>query len=368
MTWAREEHTKAKHDLLLAFFHKWVSIHSGHFTQRGGGLVRVFDGFAGPGVYAGGEPGSPRILMEALFENDNLRGRWERVEFEFTFVEQDPRRADTLRRILTEYEVAVRGAARWTDRVRWSVTCGRYEEHVPQDVPGLSALFLFLDPFGYSHSPMTLTQDLVQQPKSDTLIFLPLSFVHRFADRAGQDAALDRFFGTPKWRDVPNGPGRPRTLLELFQEELRAAGLVWVLPFRLKPPDRGNEYWIVGASGHPAGFESIKQGFWTVDPRNGQGFAAPRAAAAGQETFDFVEPVVPGPNTAPLLAMLRGRFGREPFTVEEAVEFTKTTRFLESHLRRATLAPAETADQLQVRRPAGVRQFPEARGIIMQFV
>ena len=97
----------------------------------------------------------------------------------------------------------------WTDRVRWSVTCGRYEENVPQLVAGNSALFLFLDPFGYSHAPMTLTQDLIQQPKSDTLIFLPLSFVNRFAGRDGQEQALDRFFGSPAWRGVPDGPGRP---------------------------------------------------------------------------------------------------------------------------------------------------------------
>ena len=58
----------------------------------------------------------------------------------------------------------------------------------PQSVPGHSALFLFLDPFGYSHAPMTLTQDLIQQPKSDTLIFLPLSFVHRFAGPRGTGA------------------------------------------------------------------------------------------------------------------------------------------------------------------------------------
>ena len=55
---------------------------------------------------------------------------------------------------------------------------------------------------------MELTQDLVQQPKSDTLIFLPLSFVNRFKDREGQEVALDRFFGTPKWRRVPDGPER----------------------------------------------------------------------------------------------------------------------------------------------------------------
>jgi three-Cys-motif partner protein len=72
VTWKREEHTAAKHDLLRAFFVKWVSIHSGYFVQTRGGLVRIYDGFAGPGVYAGGEPGSPRILLEELLDNPNL--------------------------------------------------------------------------------------------------------------------------------------------------------------------------------------------------------------------------------------------------------------------------------------------------------
>jgi hypothetical protein len=267
-----------------------------------------------------------------------------------------------------DYESAMRNGPGWTERVSWSVTCGRYEENVPQPVVGESALFLFLDPFGYSHAPMTLTQNLIQQPKSDTLIFLPLSFVNRFAGREGQERALDRFFGSPAWRDVPDGPGRPDALLELFQEQLRTASLKWVLPFRLKPEERGNAYWIVGGSGHLAGFASIKEGFWAVDPVNGQGFAAPRSAPAGQELLGFEEPALSGPNTAPLLAMLRGQFGREVFTVDEAIEFTKRSRFLDSHLKRKTLAVAEKAGELKVIRPAGARQLKEGKGITMQFV
>lgn len=79
MTWERKEHTKAKHDLSRAFFQKWVSIHSEALSKRGGGLVRVYDGFAGPGVCSGGESGSPLILMRALCTSPNLWGRWSSV-------------------------------------------------------------------------------------------------------------------------------------------------------------------------------------------------------------------------------------------------------------------------------------------------
>ncbi|MFL5846350.1 MAG: three-Cys-motif partner protein TcmP [Solirubrobacteraceae bacterium] len=365
--WVREDHTKAKHELLLAFFNKWVSIHSEHFTVRRGGLVRVYDGFAGPGVYEGGEAGSPRIMLEALLSNPNLLARWTEVTYEFSFVEQDPRRAKRLTEELEALEAAARSDGRWTDRVTWSVTCGRYEEHVPQPVQGLSALFLFLDPFGYSHAPMTLTTELVQQPKSDTLIFLPLSFVNRFAGREGQETALDRFFGTSRWREVPDGPGRPAALLDLFQEQLAEAGLGWTGRFRLKPPEAGNEYFIVGASGHPSGYESIKEGFWAVDAVHGEGFVSSRPAPEGQQALD-IEFADPKPDTGELLLGLKTLFGDAPFTVEEALEYTQTTKYLKTHLKRMTLTPAAKRGDLEVKRPPGVKQFPEGRGITLRFV
>jgi len=341
--WKRDEHTKAKHELLLAFFNKWVSIHSSYFaSQPGGGLVRIYDGFAGPGVYLDGASGSPLILMRALCTNTNLKERWSAVRYDLHFVEKHTARAAMLQTKL------------------------HYEEHVPQPVDEPSALFLFLDPFGYSHAPMELTQDLVQQPKSDTLIFLPLSFVNRFKDRPGQETALDRFFGTQDWRHVPDGPQRPATLLGLFENQLRMAGLRWVGSFRLRP-DPSNEYFIVGGSGHLKGWASIKEGFWAVDRVHGRQYQAPKPAGQGQQQFDPVESELPKADTGPLLELLRQRFGPVPFTVEQAMDVTAESRFLETHLKRLTLAPAEKAGTLQVSRPAGTRQFKEGKSITMRF-
>ena len=294
--WPREEHTKAKHELLRAFFNKWVSVHSGYYAkQPGGGLVRVYDGFAGPGVYAGGEPGSPLIIMRALCTNTNLFKGWRDVRYDLHFVEKNRARAAMLQTKLEEFEAAMRSRGPgWNENVKWTVTPGRYERNVPQAAREPSALFLFLDPFGYSHAPMELTQDLVQQPKSDTLIFLPLSFVNRFKNREGQEVALDRFFGTPKWRRIPDGKERPRQLLALFEAQLEEAGLRYVGDFRLRP-DLTNEYFIVGGSGHPKGWASIKEGFWAVDPVNGTEYQAPRRPPPGQQTLNLRNPHRSGP-------------------------------------------------------------------------
>lgn len=65
--------------------------------------------------------------------------------------------------------------------------------------------------------------------------------------------------------------------------------------------------------------------------------------------------------------MLRDRFDRDQFTVEDAIEFTKRSRFLDTHLKRLTLGVAEAAGELQVDRPTGARQFKEGKGITMRF-
>jgi hypothetical protein len=55
--WEMEPHTQAKHDILSGYLSAWLPIMS-KYNER---LVYV-DGFAGPGVYTNGEPGSPIIF------------------------------------------------------------------------------------------------------------------------------------------------------------------------------------------------------------------------------------------------------------------------------------------------------------------
>ncbi len=58
---------------------------------------------------------------------------------------------------LADLQAGLAVSGKWSERIRWTVTCGRYEDHAPSGLAApRTALFLFLDPFGYSHGPMTL--------------------------------------------------------------------------------------------------------------------------------------------------------------------------------------------------------------------
>lgn len=57
--WSIEPHTRAKHQILEECLKAWFPI-----LLRWQGRVLYLDGFAGPGVYSGGEEGSPIIALK----------------------------------------------------------------------------------------------------------------------------------------------------------------------------------------------------------------------------------------------------------------------------------------------------------------
>jgi three-Cys-motif partner protein len=83
--WPLEDHTRGKHEVLREYLKAWLPI-----LGTTHGRVVFFDGFAGPGEYTGGEPGSPVIAIEA-FTQHVARERMRDVRF--LFIEARPDRA-----------------------------------------------------------------------------------------------------------------------------------------------------------------------------------------------------------------------------------------------------------------------------------
>ena len=360
--WPIELHTIAKHQVLRAYVEAWIPV-MGHQALRvrrtDGKAARLLlvDGFAGPGRYEGGEPGSPLILLDVLLEHRDFE-RLSGVEFHLLFIEQDERRVEHLRGELA-------GLGELPDNVRVHLVHGAFEARMGKlidEVTGsgrtLIPTFTFIDPFGYTGASMSLTGRLLDFPRSEILVFLPFSFVYRFAGRAGQENALDSLFGCPDWRDgkLLSGARRRKFLLRLFERQLASHESVeHVRSFQLKTGD-GNDYRLVFGLGHQKGLEIAKDAMWKADPTSGTSYSA---------LTDSGELVLFGPeellDTSPLLAELRDIFGTRWFTIDEAEECTLLrTPFKKGHLRRRTLQPAERKGVLKVKRP-GSHGFQGAR-------
>jgi hypothetical protein len=205
---------------------------------------------------------------------------------------------------------------------------------------------------------MSLTGRLLDFPRCETLFFLPLSFVHRFVGRDGQETALTSLFGSEEWREAIGltGAARSTFLLDLFERQLaNNAGVEYVRSFQLRTQD-GNDYRLVFGLGHRKGLEIAKDAMWKVDPVGGTSYVA--TTESGQEVL-FAPTQLE--DTRPLLAQLRARSGIEWFTIEQAEDCTLLeTPYRKGHLRQRTLQPAERDGVLEVERP-GRTGFEGAR-------
>ena len=161
--WAREPHTKAKHELMQRYLGGWFPI-----LGRYNGRIIFLDGFAGPGPYAAGEMGSPLIAMETLL-NHAMFSRFRSTEFVFIFCEPEADRAVALEDRLEEFSTGRGGLPK---NVKWEVDQATFAEaavettdQLKQQKAQLAPTFAFIDPFGFSGVPIDLIRRLLNFDK-----------------------------------------------------------------------------------------------------------------------------------------------------------------------------------------------------------
>jgi three-Cys-motif partner protein len=220
--WSLKKHTTAKHTILRVYLEAWLPIMGmrsrvGYLTN---GRLVIVDAFSGPGVYAGGEPGSPIIMLNAFLKHTMV----DRIESElvYVFIDEDAKRIARLKE-----EVAKLGQL--PDQVKVDYIRGRYEDEFAAVLDGLeeaghklAPTFAFIDPFGYSDAPMSLTGRFLQFDRCEVLIYVPLPDINRFLTRAQQEEAFNSLFGGADWEAAKalSGPDRLRFLHDLFKRKL----------------------------------------------------------------------------------------------------------------------------------------------------
>ena len=285
------------------------------------------------------------------------------VKFLYLFVEHNPDRVAHLRSEVERLDLPPNVKV-FIEEGEFEATFGNVVDDITSSGKLLVPTFAFIDPFGYSVASMSLTGRFLSFPRSEALFFLPLSYIHRFVGRIGQEAALTALFETDEWREaIPlSGDERRTFLIDLFERQLGNQGQVkHVRSFELRTRD-GNDYRLVFATGHDKGLQVMKGAMWSVDPLEGTRYIA--HTQTGQEVL--FEPTV---STAPLLSELEDAFGKGWFTVPEASEvaLVRTPFLPNKHLKRLTLVPAETDGLIEVNRPAGRRAGTFTDDVQMRF-
>ncbi|HEX8120862.1 MAG TPA: three-Cys-motif partner protein TcmP [Solirubrobacteraceae bacterium] len=308
--WELDDHTEKKHYLLTRYLSRWVPI-----FQHGRGEVRnlVFvDGFAGPGVYSGGQAGSPVLMIRTFLNAPRQPG----TLLHCFFVEEDRDRYAELERRVAGFR---------SETIHIETLRGEYSEHyndIRAKIAALgrsTAVFAFLDPFGGVEDP-ELAVEMTLRPRSEALVYLPVGmFGARFLEHPSMDRTLTSIFGDERWRVLVGKPPAERTLglMDLYAERLKEGGgpnpqRFYVERFIMRPGNPGaNRYCLFFATKHRRAVEAMREAMWHVDPANGR-------------QFDPREPSDPGLELwkPELAARLRDKFPPgTKFTFDEAWEY-----------------------------------------------
>lgn len=350
--WDLAPHTAAKHHILRAYLGGWFPV-----LASANGRVAFIDGFAGPGEYLGGEPGSPIIALESAIQH---RSDLSACELNFLFIEEDRRRAEHLKELLETRE----NAGEIPKHVVWNVTHAAFEDAIASVLKELGAAklapsFVMLDPFGVKGITFETIRRLSGYPKIEFLISFMYESISRFIATPEFAPHLDLLYGRNDWRDAIGLPPaeKQRYLHDLYKEQLETLGL-HVRSFELLDDGNRTEYYLFFGTRHHKGVGLMKDAMWKVAPTGGYRFSD--ATNQNQMTLFGAEP-----DYDQLRREVLHNFSPGDTTIEAVEEFVLLkTAFRVAHLRKYVLVPLETEAKLSPLTPRHrVRTYPAGTGL-----
>lgn len=353
--WPAEPHTLAKHEILRQYLSRWMNI----IAQKIGPMI-YFDGFSGPGVYTGGEPGSPIVAAEVARA---VRSPVKKIKLVFCELDPDRKRELDCRLKLIalpsfcEVETHNSSFEVVAEELLASYSAG---EQPPT--------FTLVDPFGFSGIPYRTIESLMQRRRSECLITFMVDSMNRWLKEELVQKHIVDVFGTDEVLKIADEPGgyRVKALLKLYLEQLSRIAK-FCRYFEMRDCDNRVLYYLFFISNNSLGFVKMKEAMWAVDQTGC--FRYSDATNPDQEILFTVEhtwlPV--------LLKQIEDEFqNRKRVSIEKVKAFVdEKTMFLETHMKAAMRS---LEDESRIRpypmksdgKPRKKRSFPD--GVIVDFL
>ena len=261
--WPCEKHTLAKHAILRRYLEAWFPILGKTWPK-----VVYIDGFAGPGIYQGNEPGSPLIALDVAqkcFQNSTTKPQ-------LIFVESVAARFHSLKSIID--------SRTYPSNFEVTLEHGEFGSVLSEQLNTLEAtktsndpIFVFIDPFGYAGVPFNQLQRLLRWPRTEILMLFARRDINRFLDHKGVKKALQEVFGLPiEDIKIPAGKDRAHQIREFYKKRLQTLGK-FILDFSMYDSNNQPIYDLFFVSNHALGFVKMKESMWKIDELGGIRFS-----------------------------------------------------------------------------------------------
>jgi len=336
--WQIDAHTQSKHTILRRYWEAWLPIMT-KYNQR----VLYIDGFAGPGLYAGGEDGSPLIALKSAV----ITTQGQKSEVVFTFIEKDKKRFDHLVQVIEQIKATL------PPNFRVHCVNGVFDDQMTEVLDGidqqgarLAPSLVFIDPFGFSHTPFRTVQRIMQNPRCEILVTFMYEEINRFLGHPDHGDTYDLLFGTAAWRavlEVAEPDRRRRMIHDIYRDQLLSAGVEYVRSFEMLNQGNRTDYFLFFGTHNLRGLEKMKEAMWKVDPLGAFQFSDFTDANRTMKLFPD------RPDFEGLTRMILGRFKGGEVSIENLTDFVLSdTPFLRTHFKTQILKPMELEGALSI--------------------
>jgi len=299
------------------------------------------DGFAGPGIYSGGEEGSPIIAVkEAIQHPAKIK-----AQMVFLFIEANPERHAVLEKQVESITLPPNITVRCLQ--------GRFDEkltevlnYLTEQKKYLAPTFAFIDPFGFSHTPFSVVKRLMQNKSCEVLITFMYEEINRFLNHPDQPENYDALFGCAQWRDaipMQGSQNRKQFLHDLYRDQLhKDAGIDYVRSFEMINRGNRTDYFLFFGTKNIEGLKKMKAAMWKMDEAGNFAFS---------DTTNMNQQLLfeNNPDYGALKTQLVTKFKGKVVPVELIEKYVLTeTPFRETHYKIPVLKPMELASPPQL--------------------
>jgi three-Cys-motif partner protein len=344
--WLLEPHTKAKHEILRRYLGAWFPIlTSGGRNRR----VIFLDGFAGPGRYSAGEPGSPIIALNTLVNHPHF-AKLDKTEFAMILVEEDPDRFTSLQAEVAAFWAEQPGGQPLNVKVhlrngRFADVANEIMDQLDAEGHQLAPTFAFVDPFGFKGVPMTTIARLVKNSKSEVFFNFMFNAVNRWITHPEEyiQVHLEDLYGCDAYQQAAalEAAERKAFLHGLYAQQLHdVAGRKYVHSFEMVGMSGKSAYSLFFGTQHITGLKVMKDAMWSIDPTTGVRFSD---RLADQDVL-----FQPEPDFRPLRAGIFQSFAGRTVSVETIEHYVLVeTPYKASHYKKHVLKPLQDEGLVQ---------------------
>jgi three-Cys-motif partner protein len=278
-----EAHSRAKVDLFKLYLGIYLNIleRAPHINH-----LKFFDLCAGEGIYGDGGKGSPVVMMEAI--KDHFYSNKEKcIPIDVYLNDPGKSQIEPGRMKIERVAEAVNKVFR-PDTVNVHFGASGYTEileDVKQQVNKLKSnerAIVFIDPWGYKDIKPDDLIELMQNKRTEVLLFLPTGDMHRFADKSLSDddfpggGPLRNFLQALYGSSAPDSSSSLAFADSLLTRFRLLPGIKFADKFTLER-DKGRYFCLYFFTSHPLGLQKMVEAKWAMDEQNGRGFKIQKA-------------------------------------------------------------------------------------------